>query len=259
MLTKTLLILLFVLAWSETAAGMEFGWDKEQPLAWHLFIKGEINKGDYERFRNFIKRDFDSYVSSARYVKLSSSGGDVVEALKLASLLKKLYVTVYVRGDDRCASACFLLFVAASSRFVDRADEIGIHRAYFSSDYFANLRPSQAEQRHKELEETLRVFLRDNSVPTDLMERMNRTSSEEIYWLTETDLDRIGIRPPWYEQLLIARCGLDIALENKLLAPGTHSQDDWEAYKKNTSKVLNCESNLIEPDLADLRKELFKN
>ena len=50
----------------------------------NILMQGEIRKGDYEKFRKFMRDNFDAYVAKERLVMLDSRGGDLVETLKIA-------------------------------------------------------------------------------------------------------------------------------------------------------------------------------
>jgi len=56
----------------------------------HLVINGEIKRGDYEKAVDAVK---DTYVNGdigQLYVRLDSPGGDVLEAMSIGRLVRKL-------------------------------------------------------------------------------------------------------------------------------------------------------------------------
>ena len=84
-------------------------------------------------------------------------------------------------------------------------------------------------------------------------------SSDEVYWLTYDDLDRIGLRANWYDQLLVDRCKLDKQLEQGFLKEGSRFRFADEA-RVNIAYVAQCESRLTLTDGAsNLRKLLFNS
>jgi hypothetical protein len=44
---------------------------------------------------------------------------------------------------------------------------------------------------------------------------MFQRASSEVYWLSSAELEQIGHYPPWYEQFLIGRCGLDTSVAQR--------------------------------------------
>lgn len=111
-----------------------------------IYASGEITSGDFDRLRTLLRKDFEVYIKSNRTVKITSNGGDIVEAIKVGGLLKGMYAEVVIKGD--CASACFLLYISAVDRnFIGK---IGVHRPYFDQRYFAGLSPPDAEKKHLE-------------------------------------------------------------------------------------------------------------
>ncbi len=227
-----------------------------------VIMTGEIKMGDFEKFRLFMVKNLQEYSSTPhRGVYLSSDGGDLVEALKIAAVLKRMYPSVDIAYGGRCASACFFLYLSGAHRQSTRDNTLGIHRAYFDPVYFAGLSLTKAEQKQKELTNLVNSVLEDNSVPRSLIEIMNRTSSLEIHWLTKNEREQIEGRPAWYEELLIAKCNYDKALEKRYNATSSNSPNFArisEAYMDNLYEWATCEGKMIDIELKELRPFLMK-
>lgn len=222
----------------------------------NILMQGEVRKGDYEKFRKFLRDNFDAYIAKDRLVFLDSRGGDLVETLKIAGLLRAAYATVHIeynnyKGD--CASSCFFLYLSGAERSFGHLDRLGVHRAYFDPSYFSGLSLAEAKNRQSELMKAVDSILRENSVPQALIDRMNRTSSTEVYWLEYSELEALGVHPPWYEELLIAKCGYDRGLMNRLEADGARHEEWRKIYFE---KIKPCEQRLITPELNKLRVSL---
>lgn len=247
-------VLVLLLMTAHQAYSMDFRWGaideaKADPKASKqavIYASGLIQSGDFERLRTLLRRDFEVYIKSSRIVTITSNGGDIVEAVKIGGLLKQMYGRVVVSGE--CASACFLLYISATERnFTGR---IGIHRPYFDQRYFAGLRPADAEKKHSELTTALNTFLEKNSVPRNLIDKMNSTSSKEIYWLSETDIEALGRYPSWFEEFLIAKCKR---------APGFQAGIDLLFDPKEYLKYSACRESAILPELQrQLRATVFR-
>lgn len=253
---RLLLVLLTLAVFALPAIGMEFSW---VPKMVDLNMVGEIRSGDYEKFRLFILNDLTSYEGSSRIVWLSSNGGDLVETLKIATLLKTMYVQVEV--SDKCASSCFFLYLSGTKRHAIPGS-LGIHRAYFDPQYFSGLTLNDAEKRQVQLTNAVKKLLEDNSVPSYLIDRMNRTSSSDIYWLNSDEISDLGEYPSWFEELLIAKCGYDKTVVNRLkraseAPPNTVSASEFgsilDAVEANRHKVYLCEEDFVVPELKKLR------
>jgi hypothetical protein len=207
-------------------------------------MSGEIQRGDYERLLSFIRKDPERF--RVRTVLLASPGGDLLEAIKIGNIIKASYQSVFVNHSvGRCASACFLIYVAAVSRSAT-VPSIGIHRPYFEPHYFSKLSISQAEAKHEELMREVRAYLAARDVPQYLIEKMFALSSNEVYWLTWDDLD----------QLLVDRCKLNKQLEQGFMKEGSKFRYADEA-RVHIANVARCEEELTSTDGAsNLRKLL---
>ena len=245
----------FFLLLSANAFSMEYRWGQIDETKGRtsssakevIYLTGDIRFGDYDRFRTFLLRDFESYLMSIRSVYISSNGGDVVEAIKIGQLLREMYAEVYIPPDSTCASACFVLYVSAIER--SSSGKVGIHRPYFDQRYFAGLGPMNAEKRHLELTKAFNDYLERNYVSRQLVDRMNGTSSKEIRWLTEEDLDELGKYANWYEEFLLAKCKL---------AP--NFWEDIDLLLKNDKEYTefnDCKEKVIQPELRVRLKQFL--
>jgi hypothetical protein len=186
-----------------------------------LLMSGEIRPGDYERLLDFVERSGYHNNMPEGQVILASPGGDIEEALKIGRLVRKLYMSVSVgRETGYCASACFIIFASS----VDRDTSpglVGIHRPYLSRESLRSMSPSQAEAAETSALRDAEQYLRDLRVPRNLIDLMFEQASTEIHWLSEEEfMHQLGRRPAWYEEFLIARCGLDKVAEERALLNG---------------------------------------
>jgi len=149
-----------------------------------VILSGEIKSGDYARLLTFIRKD--PYGFRARTIVLASPGGDLIEAIRIGRVVRATYQSVFVNpAIGRCASACFLIYVAAVSRNAN-VPSLGIHRPYFEPYNFAKLSLAQAEAKHKALLREVRAYLEANEVPQYLIEKMFALSSEQISLIDAT-------------------------------------------------------------------------
>lgn len=178
---------------------------------YHIILSGEIKSGDYQKLEDSYLRPIrgaqDILVAfwMTAPIHLDSKGGSVDEALKMAELINKLSRTVIVNGT--CASSCSLLFMSGASRVVGQNGHIGLHRIYFNPEYYQNIPISKAKALYEKNEEQFKQRMLKYGLPQNLFERMMRTSSDSIYWLSKSDIESIGMWPPYMEERLIAKCG----------------------------------------------------
>lgn len=246
-----LLVAPLLLILSSAAFGMEFSFGPspyvpaDRSASW-LHMTGPIVSGDSERFRQFMTKNISVFKSSGRNVWLSSNGGNISEALKIASLIKAMYVSVNV-VNSKCTSSCIFIYLNGLTRFAEPGT-IGIHRAFFESSYVDGLSASQMQKQQTELTASINKLFADNNVPQYLIEKMNQTASSEVYWLDAADIKRLGIRQAWYEEMLIAKCRLDKPLEDVYLATADRSL--WPDHlKTNIQGTAACAQAAIRPEL----------
>ncbi len=209
-----------------------------------LVISGTIQRGDYSRFLSFIRRDPKAFFIGVSYIYLSSPGGDLAEALKIGEVLKGTFADIIT--DKPCISACFFMFLSGATH-VAGLNVLGVHRPYFDPVYFSELTPPQAEAQHNRLLAQSRKFLEANSVPQYLIEAMFTKSSNEVYWLNLEDIDRLGERPAWYEELIIARCNWDKRRDkaNRYLLDRPETDPDRRRYVAELRQLGACSGEIV--------------
>jgi hypothetical protein len=212
-----------------------------------LVISGEIVPGDYDHLLSKIRDDPGRFLAENKII-LASDGGDVAEALKIATLVKSLFSEVIVGPlTGRCASACFFIYAAANQRETDGERLIGINRPYLvdsetalpsSQSPPASASPpltdvTAAENRAMT---KVRAFLQENAVPSYLVDEMFRRASDEVYWLSDEDQKNLGYKSPAFKQYLRTECGWDEGLEREVYE-GRRTVDDLKEKWKCRARV----------------------
>ena len=147
-----------------------------------LIGKGGIETGDLDRLRRALQAV--PRHSRLRYLTLDSPGGRLLEGEGLATEIHRLDIAVTVPAGAECASACFLMFAAASRRAAGEGARIGVHSASVNG---------------KENAETLAITttmarIADSyGVPPAVLGKMVRTAPGKIEWLTQADLDAMNV------------------------------------------------------------------
>jgi hypothetical protein len=230
-----------------------------------LVISGEIVPGDYDHLLSKIRDDPDRFLAENKII-LASDGGDVAEALRIATLVKSMFSAVIVGPlTGRCASACFFIYAAANQRETDGERLIGINRPYLvdtqealpshpspppspspspspsppplqtpppsASASSTDMTPAENRALTK-----VRAFLQENAVPGYLVEEMFRHASDEVYWLSEDDQKNLGYKSPGFKQYLHVECAWDEGLEREVY-DGKRSVDELKEKWKCRSRV----------------------
>lgn len=192
-----------------------------------IHLSGALERGDNEKLRAILSSRLNPGLSYLT-LSLDSPGGSVEEAMAIASSVRqgilKTTTTKFNRrnyGDRRieqlrCVSACFLIWVAGAERFAYTATAkggdwhgIGLHRPYFESNTYQQS-PQAVADAQKKITREVREYLINEQVPLAYIQQMLQRSSREIYWLTENgDGFLLNGRAPWFEEMMIARCGFD--------------------------------------------------
>lgn len=257
---RTLLCFFVLLAAPGLASALDFAYSErfDSGIARKLRISGRIVAGDHQKFLDFLRANPKDAVVGSSIIALESPGGDIKEAMALASTLKDLYPRIHVTGV--CASSCLLLWLSGSARHLEKAGRIGIHRPSFLPEYFRGLSVKDAEKQYLTMSDGYRQFILGQGLPQSLYERLMATSSTEVHWLDPREIDLISIRPPYYDEKVKASCGryLDNLLRHgtdgerfkicELLLPrrekaaavtsivGTPANADWERFRENYLK-----------------------
>lgn len=91
-----------------------------------ISVIGELVDGDTERFKTAVKsaNDAGKFVAN---IRLNSIGGSLLEGVKLAQAVQFAKIATNVGKNGICASACFLVFAAGSTKFANYSAKIGVH------------------------------------------------------------------------------------------------------------------------------------
>ena len=165
----------------------------------NLLVEGEIEHGDYKRLVDVVL-DYGKIPSG---VVITSSGGDIVEAMKIGRFIRKNHLYVFV--IQPCDSACAFIVFSAVTR---KGGEVGLHRPYYEPAYFSKLSSEEASNKYKELDREVRIFLAEMNVPTIIIDKIFSIPSSEIEQLKVSAYNNLaGESPPAQSEWLAARCG----------------------------------------------------
>lgn len=145
-------------------------------------LRGEIVLGDDERLHRIVRNlPRGSRVDG---IVLSSTGGAVVEASRLAETVRNSRLTTFVASNQTCASACFLVFAAGTRRMASASARIGVHSVSSGGD-----ESTEAVAVTTALARDAVVY----GVPDSIIGRLLRTPPHEMAWLSHADLRAMGV------------------------------------------------------------------
>jgi hypothetical protein len=195
-----------------------------------LYVTGPIVTGDYDKFRNILMQHGPTISS----VELRSPGGNLLEAMKMGRLTRKLSLgtgapindyscqvndtAVGIRGAPcTCASACFIIFVGGVRR---HGLHLIVHRPFFEKNMFAGLSHTEAEWHYNTMLADLREYLKEMNVPEVFYTRMINVPSGEAQTIPPLEATTL-FEVPAFDEWLAARCGIltqkEMVLMSRLL------------------------------------------
>ncbi len=217
-------------------------------------LRGRVEQGDASKLRSVLRQELPEGWHYGALL-LESPGGSVNAALEVADLVRGalLNTTTYrlpkdttnsqkLRTNDyqirrKCVSACFLIWVAGADRNTftnplapSGTSDIGLHRPYFDKSAYEGS-PDKVAGMQQQVMVATAEYLKREQIPQALIEKMLQRASTQVYWLTDEDPDITG-KSPWFEEMMIARCGYDPTYDRESSAWAS------EAIVENSRKQL---------------------
>ncbi|PAQ07612.1 hypothetical protein CIT26_19935 [Mesorhizobium temperatum] len=90
-----------------------------------------------------------------------------------------------------CASACILIYLGATYRFLDPGSRIGVHQ--FSFRDASTLSPSKATSITQLLAADVTAYLSDIRADPSLFSVMSQTFPEDIHWIDHDELKALQV------------------------------------------------------------------
>lgn len=231
-------------------------------------IEGAIKKGDYEKFKKVVVE----YGYDAGDVYILSSGGDVIESIKIGTLIRKLNFTTNVpmRRDDTnkshcslsvkpkdkknctCMSSCFLIYVSGVDRY---GNYIGIHRPRMGSDGVKRLANSEYTKIYNNTSSLIKDYFNNMGVPSYVYDIMMSVKSTNVELLDSQIIEKyLDGYIPSVEEKLISKCG-ELTKEEQqeftkllLLKRNNRSFDadknlKYDSLSAKKDDIFDCQSN----------------
>lgn len=149
-----------------------------------IVAAGPIAPGDVERLRGMVDQvPPDTPIAGLR---IASPGGNVGEAEALAKAIRATRLPVTIGPGSDCASACFLIFAAATERRVAPNARVGVHSASVNGTDGLTAMAVTTELARRAGE---------YGVPADIVGKLVLTGPKQITWLSPRDLRAMGALP----------------------------------------------------------------
>jgi len=148
-----------------------------------VLAEGEIVDGDLSRLGIYLQKLRQS--SSIIGIDLDSPGGTIVESEGIANLIRQNQLFTVVGEQQRCVSACFLIFAAGSKRFAANDALIGVHSASTADgrETIASMAMTTAVARDAA------AF----GIPDNILGKLVATGPGGVSWLTHDDLATMNV------------------------------------------------------------------
>ena len=241
-MSRTLFALVFVAAAaacsSASAAELTTTLSKENKTI--VLLNGELAEGDANRLKDIIRTSANSG-KPVTAIRFNSSGGNLIEGVRLAGIIQKTKITTVVPSGARCVAGCFIAFAAGNQKYAGATATVGVPGASdrFGRD-FAGETPS-----------IVRV-VKELGLLDAIVEKMLATHTDEVFWLTQDDLRAMGAAttgkpgqvPP--EQPRAAPPHAQLAPSPKAAAPEPSTFKAWTEVV-NAALAISKEQNGGEP------------
>jgi hypothetical protein len=169
-------------------------------------LSGEIVLGDADRMKAFLQQE-----RQLAEIRLASPGGDLLEAMKIArlvrdALLETKTATYDVKkpSEGACDSACAIVAFGGVSR---QLGNIGLHRPYSQSASQVSF--EEAKRSHEVVIGELERFFTEMALPHALLDRMLTVGPEGVDRIYYPKEDVRRIVPDFYapfQEWLHPRC-----------------------------------------------------
>ena len=170
-------------------------------------LEGTIDPGDFEKLQKFLDGNKDIV-----QIYLASPGGNLVEALRMGLLVRRLNLSTTVPSkvlthqaleqlstqyslkhpetDYLCASACFFIFVAGVHRGSDANGSplLGVHSPFISSEKLRGISTDQASKIKDTARVEIETYLKIMNVPSKYVLDMY-SASKKLRWIRDDEFN----------------------------------------------------------------------
>ena len=193
-----------------------------------LILEGKIERGDYIKVRGFLG-DATNFNKMTGEVFVASQGGNVVEALEIGYLIRRLRLSTDAPSQPPpserssgneiihpneltnpknylCTSACFLIFVAGIYREFVWAGRLGIHHPGLEYKPIGTTE-NEVSMADEEMRNKVKSYLEEMNVPDKYLTLMYSTAPNGVRLITQAEFNAdLKGYVPQLRDLLRAKC-----------------------------------------------------
>jgi hypothetical protein len=242
-----------------------------------IILDGKIERGDYDKVLSTAKKlgpDLETLF-------LASSGGNLIEAMRIGRLTRQLRWSTQVRSKNSfiedllpgnykeygfeksklehqlvCASSCFFIYAGGVRRF---GGEIGIHRPYLSDEDYARMSGNEAIDKSKSIARIVDDYLREMGIPSRFSEAMFSIQKDSIRWLNQKELDELNGYIPGLEDWVNSKCGSSADFEREMNKIWQRTGKDTPEAEKLEEKLYNRLRDCTNKLMREMRQEAWDN
>ena len=144
-----------------------------------ILISGDIDFGTYDALESLLEETLEPITT----VRLDSNGGRIYAARGIARIL--IWHSLDTEVDQRCISACTLVFLAGNRRKLREGAQLGFHQYAQASDLPLL---DTAEEQEKD-----RLFLKARGVSDSFLRKMFQAEHDEIWFPERQELVAAGV------------------------------------------------------------------
>ena len=193
-----------------------------------LFLVGPIKDGDFFELRRAMRDQ------PVQLVVTNSPGGNVYEALQVATIIHDNSIATFVPSTARCTSACAYVFFAGTSREVE--GELGVHQFYAGNEVGGeSISLNDGLRSAQYTTSEIIGFLNEFGTPPFVFEKM--FSTEDMYFFIEAERELIS-SGQWDPSLLALKEKSAVVLSEKLPDFPTDSRQPTEDLTDNPSTTI---------------------
>lgn len=144
-----------------------------------ILIEGEIKAGDDNTFR-VLSLKYPSAI-----VALDSEGGALIPAIEIGKMIRLQGYPTIVASGSVCTSACALMWVAGSKKYLSANGRVGFHASYRTESG----RPTETGLGNALVGRYLTLL----NLPENAVIFATMASPIEIQWLTPSNMEEAGI------------------------------------------------------------------
>jgi hypothetical protein len=149
-----------------------------------IFAEGPIDENAATRFASFFALNSSS-LPHKKQISLHSPGGNVLAAIQLGTLIRRLGLDTELVDGQTCASACSLVFMGGVERSFWTGSRLGVHQ--FSSGGLID------EGGAQQLSTAISTYAANLGIDRRVMDIASLVPPRSMYWLTATELKQLRV------------------------------------------------------------------